>query len=155
ARLKVRGKPHWRLIEPGLHLGYRRLSGKPGTWCVRRYIGEQTYTVEALKGVVADDYADADGRTVLSFAQAQREVQKHKGKAGPLTVRELVDKYLRHIEIRTGIYDAAKCAETIITPQLGAEKVEALPTARLRKWLVDLAATPIRRRTRKGEPQRY
>ena len=24
-RLKPRGKPYWRLIEPGLHLGYRRL----------------------------------------------------------------------------------------------------------------------------------
>jgi integrase len=155
ARLKVQGKPHWRLIEPGLHLGYRRLSGKPGTWCVRRYIGEQTYTVEALKGAVADDYAEAGGRTVLSFAQAQREVQKQKGKAGPLTVREVVEQYLRQIKIRTGIYDAGKCAETTIIPQLGAVKVEALTTARLRKWLLDLATTPVRRRTRKGEPQRY
>jgi integrase len=155
ARLKVRGKPHWRLIEPGLHLGYRRLNGKPGTWCVRRYVGEQTYEVTALKGIVADDYADADGRTVLSFAQAQREVQKQKGKAGPLTVREVVEQYLRHIEIRTGIYDAGKCAETIIIPQLGAEKIEALTTARLRRWLVDLASSPRRIRTRKGEAQRY
>src|SRR5262245_3857141 len=71
ARLKVRGKPHWRLIEPGLHLGYRRLAGKPGTWAVRHYVGGQTYTVETLRGVVADDHADADGITVMSFAQAQ------------------------------------------------------------------------------------
>src|SRR5436190_11236240 len=72
SRLKARGKPYWRLIEPGLHLGYRKLAGRPGTWCVRRYTGAQTYTVEAIKGVVADDNADADGRTVLSFAQAQK-----------------------------------------------------------------------------------
>ena len=48
-RLKPRGKPYWRLIEPGLHLGYRRLAGRPGTWCVRRYTGAQAYTVEAIK----------------------------------------------------------------------------------------------------------
>jgi hypothetical protein len=154
-RLKVQGKPHWRLLEPGLHLGYRRLHQRPGTWCVRRYVGEQTYTVEAITGVVADDYADADGRTVLSFAQAQKRALASKPKAGPITVQEVVEDYLRHIESRTGIYDAGRRAQTIIFPQLGTERVEALTTQRLRKWLNDLAGTPRRRRTRPGEPQRY
>jgi hypothetical protein len=154
-RLKVQGKPHWRLLEPGLHLGYRRLHQKPGTWCVRRYVGEQTYTVEAISGVVADDYADADGRTVLSFAQAQKRALASKPKAGPITVQEVVEDYLRHIEKRTGVYDAGRRAQTIIFPQLGAERVEALTTPRLRKWLNDLAGAPRRKRTRPGEPQRY
>ena len=35
-RLRVQGKPHWRLLEPGLHMGYRRLRNRPGTWTVRR-----------------------------------------------------------------------------------------------------------------------
>jgi hypothetical protein len=30
-RLKARGKPYYRLIEKGLHLGYRRLRGKART----------------------------------------------------------------------------------------------------------------------------
>src|SRR5262249_30740241 len=97
ARLKGQGKPHWRLIEPRLHLGYRRMRGRPGTWSVRRYVGAQTYTVEVIKNVVADDFADADGRTVLSFAQAQKVALEGKAKAGPLTVREVVEDYLRHI----------------------------------------------------------
>ena len=42
-KLKPRGKPYWRTIERGLHLGYRKLKGKAGTWCARHYIGEQQY----------------------------------------------------------------------------------------------------------------
>src|SRR6266481_9066362 len=88
SRLKVQGKPHWRLIEPGLHLGYRRLAGRSGTWCVRRYVGNQRYAVETLS-TVADDYGDADGVTVMSFRQAQRAVLASKPKVASdaLTVR--------------------------------------------------------------------
>ena len=155
SRLRVQGKPHWRLIEPGLHLGYRRLAGKPGTWVVRRYIGEQNYLTETIKGAVADDYGEADGKTILSFNQAQKETLKHKPKAGPLTVQQAVEDYLRHLEARSNTYDAGRRAQAFIFPQLGKEKVEALTTARLRKWHNDLANAPRRRRTRGGEPQQY
>jgi integrase len=155
ARLKPRGKPYWRLIEPGLHLGYRRLAGRPGTWCVRRYTGAQTYTVQAIKDVIADDNSDADGRTVLSFAQAQKAALQSKPKAGPFTVAEAIENYPRVIEVRTGVYDANHRAETLILPVLGTERVEALTTARLHKWLVDLASVPVRIRTRPGDRQRY
>ena len=30
SRLASRGKPHYRLLEPGLHIGYRRLKGRNG-----------------------------------------------------------------------------------------------------------------------------
>ena len=69
SKLKPRGKPYWRQIEQKLHLGYRRLKGKAGTWWVRHYIGAQTYEVESLG--IADDLSDADGVAVLSFWQAQ------------------------------------------------------------------------------------
>ena len=154
-RLKARGKPYWRLIEPGLHLGYRRLAGRPGTWCVRRYVGSQTYAIEAIKDVVADNNSDADGRSVLSFAQAQKAALKSKPKAGPFTVAEAMENYLRMIEARTGVYDANRRAATLILPALGDERVEALTTARLRKWLDDLARSPVRLRTCPGERQRY
>jgi integrase len=154
-RLKARGKPYFRLIEPGLHLGYRRLAGRPGTWCVRRYTGAQSYSIEAIRDVVADDNSDADGRTVLSFAQAQKAALKSKPKAGPFTVREAMEIYLRQIEARTGVYDANNRAAALILPALGDERVEALTAARLRKWLDDLARSPVRLRTRSGERQRY
>ena len=47
-KLKPRGKPYWRTIERGLHLGYRRLKGKAGTWCARHYRGAQQYEVESI-----------------------------------------------------------------------------------------------------------
>src|SRR6516165_9690860 len=48
-RLKIRGKPYYRAIERGLHLGYRRLGGdQAGTWVARHYIGGQQYEVERL-----------------------------------------------------------------------------------------------------------
>src|SRR5579872_5577158 len=52
-KLKPRGKPYWRTIERGLHLGYRRLKGKAGTWWARHYLGDQDYEVESIG--VADD----------------------------------------------------------------------------------------------------
>jgi hypothetical protein len=49
SRLPVRHKPYFRLIEPGLHVGYRKLPSGPGTWVTRRYAGEGRYTVENLR----------------------------------------------------------------------------------------------------------
>jgi integrase len=155
SRLKVRGKPYWREIEPGLHLGYRRLGGKPGTWTVRRYAGKQTYSLEAIKGVVADDYSDADGTTVLSWDQAQREVLKRKPQAGPYTVGDAIKDYLDHIEHKAGHYDARLHVNVHILPELGEIKLGELTASRLEKWLKGLAIQSARKRAPKGEPQRY
>src|SRR5688500_11407019 len=91
SKLKVRAKAYWRAIDRGLHVGYRRLKGKPGTWIVRHYLGKQSYKVERVG--IADDFADADGVAVLSFWQAQEKARElmvgraHQavGKAGPYT----------------------------------------------------------------------
>jgi integrase len=156
SRLKVRGRPYWRLIEGGLHLGYRRLGARPGTWCVRRYVGSQSYTVEAIKGAVADDNSDPDGAGVLSFAQAQKAALAHKPQAaGPLTVRECVGAYLGHLEGRGGTPDAITRAEAFIFPQLGDVKVEAISTEQLRAWHKGLAKLPRRVRTGAGKRQQY
>jgi integrase len=147
SRLKVRGKPHWRLIEPGLHLGYRRLAGRPGTWVVRRYVGAQSYTVETFRGVVADDYAEADGKTVLDFRQAQREAQKYKPKAGPPTVADAVEQYLVYLtENGKSVDDARYRADALILPAFGGIEVAALSTEKIRGWLAALARSPAKRR---------
>ena len=69
SRLKARGKPYFRSLEPGLHLGYRKPLSGPGKWVARHYVGDQTYELETL--AIADDYSDPDGVAVLSFHQAQ------------------------------------------------------------------------------------
>ena len=106
ARLKVQHKPYFRLIEPGLHLGYRKLAGGPGTWIARRYDSEKrSYTTENLRTlddaiVLADDYADADGQRVLTFAQAQQKARGRQATPtrGSYTVADAMDDYLRLLE---------------------------------------------------------
>ena len=47
AALKPSGKPYWRAIDEGLHLGYRK--GKTGgKWVARTYVGGQSYVVETI-----------------------------------------------------------------------------------------------------------
>ena len=172
AKLKVRGKPYWRLLEGGLHLGYRRLSKRPGTWCVRRYVGGQRYVVEALEGV-ADDNSEADGNSVLSFAQAQRKALEHKPKQPdgdePLTVRQAFEGrgkdekdpdyyqgYLAYLAAhRKSSRDATYRFEALVKPRLGNVLVQDLTKRQLDTWLNALAAMPRRIRTPKGKPPRH
>ena len=100
-RLKVRGKPYYRQIERGLHLGFRRLKGKAGTWVCRFYVGEQQYQVVSLG--IADDINDADDNTILTYDQA---VAKARGRiaarnrtsegttTAPITVRAALLDYI-------------------------------------------------------------
>src|SRR5215470_11530649 len=103
-RLKIRGKPYYRQIERGLHLGYRRLGhSAAGTWVARHYIGKQSYEVEKIG--IADDVGDADGAAVLDFWQAQAKARERMvgrahaatGKHGPLTVATVMDDYLEYL----------------------------------------------------------
>jgi hypothetical protein len=150
SRLQARHKPYFRLIEPGLHLGYRKLASGPGTWIARRYSGKGSYSAENLRTaddalVLADDYSDADGERVLTFAQAQ---QKAKGfrvtrSAGSYTVDDALKDYMRLLESdgrpRQAIQDASYKANAFVRPMLGDLRVAALTTERLRRW-------PTRRR---------
>jgi integrase len=107
SKLKPRGRPYWRTIERGVHLGYRRLKGRAGTWCMRRYIGEQNYKVEGIGA--ADDLSDADGVEVLDYWQAVEKVREcrkqHAHKADGqeptvLTVRTSVEEYVAERDAR-------------------------------------------------------
>jgi integrase len=165
-RLKVRHKPYSRLIEPGLFLCYRKLAGGPGTWAVRRYVGEGDYTLENLRTadnaiVLADDYAEADGQRILTFAQAQQRARGVRGgrATGPYTVGAALDDYLRLLESdgrsQQAIQDARYRIEALIRPQLGTVKVGVLTAERLRRWRDEIASTAARLRTRDGEKQKY
>jgi integrase len=155
-RLKIRGKPYWRLLEPGLHLGYRRLANRPGSWCLRKYAGHQQYVVDALDAI-ADDHGDADGVTVLSFAQAQRAVLDRKPKPdGPITVCGAIADYIEFLRHhRKTADDARGRADALILPALGDIIVADLTTERLRRWLNGLASTPRRLRSPKGKAPRH
>jgi len=173
SRLEARGKPHYRTIEPGLHLGYRKLSGadKSGKWVVRHYVGKQgnppkpAYTTETI--ATADDNSDADGVAILDFKQAQdvardrmvKRAHHAAGKTGPYTVADAMNDYFEWLEgegrTPEAIQDAKYRNRAFIEPVLGKDDVAALKANRFRKWRNGLAKAQPRIRTRKGEKQKH
>ena len=118
--------------------------------------GGGKYAVENLRGgadalIVADDYADADGVTVLSFAQAQsaaRAARHGRRNGGPYTVGDAIADYLaaRTADGRD-IRDSRSRANAHILPALGDKEAAALTAEQLRKWHRALASAAPRRRT--------
>jgi integrase len=168
SRLPARGKPHYRKIEEGLHLGYRKPRGRKGSpavagkWVVRHYVGEQAYEVKKLG--TADDFTDADGVAILSFKQAvdlarermQRRAHVAAGKTGPLTVHAAVEDYLQFLETnRKTATDARYRAAAFIYPELGDLEVAELRTERLERWHAGLAKAAPRLRTKEGAKQQH
>ncbi|MGA9894411.1 MAG: tyrosine-type recombinase/integrase [Xanthobacteraceae bacterium] len=108
SRLKPRGKPYYRLVEAGLHLGYRKPKGgrdaAAGRWVGRFYVGKQAYEIETI--AEADDFSDPDGEKILSYSQALNKARERRkartaGTAGPtLTVRNAVEVYLSERDAR-------------------------------------------------------
>jgi integrase len=163
-RLKLRKKPYFRLIEPGLHLGYRKLVNGPGTWLVRRYLSDGKYALKNLTTaddhlVIADDYSEPDGKVVLSFGQAQERAKAQRRKSEkdtPYTVAQAMDDYVAFLEEhRKTADDASYRDNAFIRPVFGTVEVSKLTTNKIRSWLSDLAKQPPRLRTRNGEDQKF
>jgi integrase len=163
SRLKARGKPYWRGLEPGLHLGYRKPLSGAGKWLARHYVGGQAYAVETI--ATADDFSDADGVAILSFPQAQTLARTRMvarahtaaGKTKPLTIKDAIDGYITYLESkrsRSG-REARYAADAFILPVLGAVEINALTPEQVRAWLAKLAKAPARVRTKKGEKQQF
>src|SRR5258707_1042977 len=159
-KLKAQGKPYYRMIEPGLHLGYRRLKGqeRAGTWLVRHYLGKQAYEVERIG--TADDLSDADGEAILNFKQAQDKAREcmvsraraAAGKSGPYTVADAMDAYLEQLENNgKSVVTARYRAKAFIYPVLGAIEVEKLTTDQSRKWLAGIVKMAPRKHGDRGQ----
>jgi len=153
-RLPIKGKPHYRSIETGLHIGYRRLRGRSGTWVARHYVGEQSYVVEALG--TADDLSDADHITVLSFDDAVTKARKNHteranqaaGITGPLTVDQAMTAYVTHLDHNgKKTENVERAIPKYITPLIGKLEVGKLTSARLNAWKAEIAAMPARGRS--------
>jgi integrase len=162
SKLKPRGKPYWRAIERGLHVGYRRLRGKAGSWIARHYVGNQSYQTEAIGP--ADDFSDADGVAILSYWQAVEKAREHmvrrahaaNGTATPKTVKAVLEAYFqaRDDEGRSTRDDRHRAAAHIY-PTLGDVEVASLTTEALTAWLAGVSKARLRVRTAKGTAQQY
>jgi integrase len=162
SKLKPRGKPYFRVIEPGLHLGYRKPRRGAGAWVVRHYLGEQAYETETIG--TTDDFSDADGVAILSYWHAQQKAREQMvarahtaaGKHGPLTVGDAMNSYIEFLEgHRKSASDVRYCDSSVIRPRLGNMLVADLTTEELQRWHAELAKAPARLRTRPGEKQNH
>lgn len=160
-RLASQGKPHYRIIEPGLHLGYRKPKSGSGKWVARHYENGK-YEVELL--AIADDFSDADGISILNYRQAQecarsRMVQRSHasaGKTGPVTVQDAMNDYLEwFLENRRSGVDTKKRADAFIIPELGDIELEKLTADDIRQWHSTLAKQARRTRTKSGKSQQH
>jgi integrase len=138
AKLRPRGKPYYRSIGPGLHLGYRK-GDEARKWVARLYAGDGAYRVETIAD--ADDIVDADGVSVLTFFQAQERARAIVGKesAGPYTVAEAIADYVRHLEGRATCNDTAKRFAAHVPVSLQARTVDDLTRQDLTAWHRGLA----------------
>jgi integrase len=153
-KLPASGKPYWRAIGKGLHVGYRK--GKTsGVWVVRRYLGSRNYSMETI--AEADDVLDADGVDVFDFWQAQEAARnlRQRPKRGAYTVKDAVEDYVNRLEGRPSWHDTKKRLEAFVLPAFGSKSVSELDADEIRNWHRAIAKTPARARTRKGAEQAY
>lgn len=168
ARLRMAHKPYYRLIEPGLHLGYRKNASGPGAWVVRRYVGHGVYKAENIRTahgalIVADDFAEADGHAILTFGQAQERAKAYRPpdrqSKGPYTVADALQDYFEYLEgdgrSAHAIRDACSRAAVHILPTLGTARTAALTTDRLRRWRDGVARGAPQLRAGKGKARQY
>jgi integrase len=151
-RLQINPEPYWRQVTPGLGVGY--LKGvRGGVWRVRAFEAG-AYRKDRLG--IADDCADADGKQVLSYAQAvaaaldwsNRDETPDRGRH---TVKDAVDEYLAKLEAegKKSIAWTRGSLERDILPDWGLVALQHVTATRINKWIAKLLNAP--RKTRGGK----
>ncbi len=149
---------HRRLLDQGLHLGYRR-GKRSGRWLVRIYNYNQTYVVKTLGN--ADDFGDADGIHVYNFSQAQELARlawsRHQngrtkvGDARNYTVDEACDAY---VAARHNAQYVGSLLNRHVRPKWGNRTVASLQDYELQVWLNGLAKeAPGGSRSKRHDPK--
>lgn len=136
--LPPKGEPYWTATaRERLSLGYRRLSGKPGTWVARLYSGKRgIYTRQVF--ALADDYAEADGGEVMTYGQAMLKVSGESPpltRSGGYTVAQAVADYLDWSQRERKAYaDAHSRLTQYVSKYFGTRPLGSLTAADLDKW---------------------
>jgi integrase len=145
-RLVVRKKPYaGPLLARGVRQDYRRNKGG-GSWVAKVANGHGGYWTKALKGVVADDFEEADGTRVLDFWQAQAAIRAlASGKSGatgdrPATVEEALDAYKRHLQAQGGDPYNADRVRPWLPGNIAGKPVALLTDHELERWRAGLLA---------------
>jgi integrase len=141
ARLKlpVRRKPfNGPVLARGVSLLYRRNRGN-GTWVLKASDGHGQYWTRRFAD--ADDFDDSNGKSVLTFFEAQDAAKQlargaEDGTAGtaPLTVDGALKDYKRDLEARNANPYNAESPRVHLTTVLLAKPVQLLSAHELKKW---------------------
>lgn len=162
-RLKVKlGERHFKILDTGVALCYRRTSASYGTWSVRLVLANGRYRLSALG--TADDHAEANGQTILSFGEAQaKALEQHKQLLrdggilkGPYTVGQAAENYLEWFRTnRRAVATTETNIKAHILPKWKNVEVAELTTTQIKLWHGALATKAARKRTKLGAPLAY
>jgi integrase len=137
-KLQVRRRPYaGPSLARGVSLLYRR-NNTNGTWVLKSSDGHGAYWTKAF--ALADDFEDADGKTVLTFFQAQDAAKKlARGEDGsadtaPITVDTALKDYKRDLIARNANPYNAESPCVHLTKTLIAKPVALLTPHELKKW---------------------
>lgn len=149
------GRRYYALIGEGLSLVYRRPEKGAGVWSCRVKVNGDSL----LRVGEADDFQDADGKTVLSFSQAQEQCRllakeaKATGSGKPVTVREAAEAYMAWFkEHRKAYRETQSTVDTHILPHWGDRLLMDVKAGEIRRWHERLATQPARKRSASLKP---
>ena len=164
ARLKLKpGKIHRCDLGGRLSLSYRKGKGA-GKWGLRVYLGGERYKTEGIGE--SDDFADANGVSVFSFAQAEdraRERMKaldreaHIKSLGPVvTVRDAIETYIDDRLNRETPQNSRKLVRHVLIAdrKLAETPLAALTAEDLTKWRKRLTETANPAKMAEGSARR-
>lgn len=160
-KLERRREPHWRKLDRGSHLGYRK-GAEGGYWVVRRRTEEGRYQFHSL-GNADDGARDADGTEILDFYQAQDQARGWLvQQALPVTeqvddaytVKAALADYMSWYETHgKGAATHQYSVDAFINPDLGHIELFALTAKQIRDWHKELAEKPPRVRRSNGSSE--
>src|SRR6478752_992255 len=144
-RLKIRRRPYGGpTLARGISLMYRR-NKTNGTWVLKVSDGHGAYWTKGF--ALADDFEDADGKTVLTFHQAQEQAKKlargGDGNPGttPITIDGALNAYKTDLTARNANPYNAEWPRVHLTSALLSKPVAMLAATELKKWRDGLLGT--------------
>lgn len=141
-KLPVAWKPIFVKIGAGISLGYRR-NQTAGSWVLRIANGKGGHSTQGIGH--ADDYADADGQTFLTYFQAQdkaRRLATQPNTVKLLTVAEATENYLNVLTARNAnsAHETRLRLQKHFLHQFGEKTVASLTKTMLEQWQSSLVA---------------
>jgi hypothetical protein len=153
------GKRYFTPIDEGVQLGYRRSKNK-SVWIARVYAGKKKYRMRSLG--LADDYRDADGRSVLTYFQAAKLARERSTESpdvpltprGGHTVQEAIDAYLAKLESkgRRSIAETRRVINRDIAPEWATVRLSSVTARRIHNWRAAILKAPGKNRGGKDRP---